>query len=269
MTAARGLAFTTPMGMVDRVHDHTANGRANTAPAFGAGLAQLFEVVLAVRDLAYRRAAVHMNLAHLAGAKKQRGVAAFARNQLDRRTGRACHLTALARLHLHVVDRRSDRNRVQLHRVARLDRRFRSAHHVVAREQILRREDITPLTVCVLDQRDVRTAIRIVFDPLDRTADAVLVALEIDDAIALLVTTALMTGGDPAVVVTAAGRALGFGQRLVRLALPQMIVADAHQTATARRCWFCLDDCHACVPGYSLVCAELFDRLTGLKAHIG
>src|SRR5450830_1705688 len=32
MTTSCGLAFTTTMWMVNRVHDHTANGRTNTAP---------------------------------------------------------------------------------------------------------------------------------------------------------------------------------------------------------------------------------------------
>jgi hypothetical protein len=52
----------------------------------------------------------------------------------------------------------------------------------------------------------VRAAVRVVLDALDRAGNAVLVALEVDDAVALLVTATLMTRGDATVVVAPAGR---------------------------------------------------------------
>jgi hypothetical protein len=58
-------------------------------------------------------------------------------------------------------------------------------------------------------------------DPLDRAFDVPQAALEIDDAIALLVTTGDAARGDMTLVVAAAGLALAFGQRLDGLALPQ------------------------------------------------
>jgi hypothetical protein len=69
--------------------------------------------------------------------------------------------------------------------------------------QALRRDDVTALTVDVAQQRDVRGAVRIVFDALDAGGDADLVALEVDDAVMLLVATTDVTRGDAAVVVAA------------------------------------------------------------------
>ena len=52
MTAFTGLAFTTTVRVVDRVHHHTANGRANTHPALDTGFTQLTQAVLFIGDLA-------------------------------------------------------------------------------------------------------------------------------------------------------------------------------------------------------------------------
>src|SRR5690606_23918812 len=57
MSSSGGLAFTTAVRMVDRVHRHTAHCRSDTPPAFRAGLAELAQVVLAVTDFAYGRTA--------------------------------------------------------------------------------------------------------------------------------------------------------------------------------------------------------------------
>src|SRR3546814_3149599 len=62
----------------------------------------------------------------------------------------------------------------------------------------------------------------VVFDPLDARRDAFLVALEVDQAIVLLVTAANMTGGDPAVMVAATGVGLALDQRRMRAALVQI-----------------------------------------------
>ena len=69
-------------------------------------------------------------------------------------------------------------------------------------------EDVALLAVFVLDQGDEARAVGVVLDRLDGGGDAVLVALEVDDAVELLVAAAAVLGGDDAVVVAAAGAAL-------------------------------------------------------------
>ena len=59
------------------------------------------------------RTTTEMNLAHLTRTQSQRCIGAFARNELRIGAGRTRHLAALARLHLDVVDDRTDRDRLQ------------------------------------------------------------------------------------------------------------------------------------------------------------
>src|SRR3546814_7080705 len=74
----------------------------------------------------------------------------------------------------------------------------------------------------VAQQRNVRGAVGIVFDPLHARRDTFLVALEVDDAVMLLVATADVAGGDPAVVVAATGPALLLEQGRMRRTLVQV-----------------------------------------------
>ena len=105
--------------------------------------------------------------------------------------------------------------------------------HRVADRQTLRRQDVGQLAVLVLDQRDEGGAVGIVFQALDHRGLVELAALEIDDAIALLVTAALPAHHDAAGIVAAALGMLAFGQRLDRAALVQARTVDQHQLALA------------------------------------
>jgi hypothetical protein len=61
---------------------------------------------------------------NLAGTQTHLGVAAFPRQQLNRRAGCACQLGAFAGHHLDAVDSGTDRYVAQWQRIARLDRRL-------------------------------------------------------------------------------------------------------------------------------------------------
>src|SRR5262249_35750256 len=199
--ALSGAAFATTVRVIHRVHRRAANGRADTAPALRTGFTELAQVVFGVADFADRRAAVGRHLAHFAGAKTQGGVRTFAGDELHRSAGTARELRALARLHLDAMHRRADRDIAQRQRVARLDRRIAAGHELVADIHALRRDDVAAFAVHVAQQRDMRSAVRVVFQTLDAAGDDFLVALEVDHAIGLLGTAALMTRGDAAIVV--------------------------------------------------------------------
>src|SRR5690606_11521595 len=94
--ALAGLASTTPVPVIDRVHDDAAHRRADAAPTDGAGLAVFTQVVFAVGNLANGRAAIDVHLAHLGGAQSDRRVHAFASGELGRAAGAASDLRALA-----------------------------------------------------------------------------------------------------------------------------------------------------------------------------
>ena len=85
---------------------------------------------------------------------------------------------------------------------------------LVAHLEAVGREDVALLAVGVVEERDARRAVGIVFDRGDRGRHADLVALEVDDAVALLVTAAAEAAGDAAVVVAAAGASAGASSRL-------------------------------------------------------
>ncbi len=118
--------------------------------------------------------------------------------------------------------------------VAGLDRRIRTRANLVARLHALRREDVATLAVRILDQRDVARAVRIVLNALDNTGDAVLVALEVDDAVLLTRTTTDVAGGDAAGVVASTRLVLVPGQRQVRTALVQVRAIDLDDRPGAR-----------------------------------
>src|SRR5690606_28895513 len=85
MTAAGRAPLAAAVRVIDRVHRDAAHSRPHAPPPLRAGLAELAEVVLVVADLADRRAAVHVHLAHLARTQPQRGVSTLACDDLDGR----------------------------------------------------------------------------------------------------------------------------------------------------------------------------------------
>jgi hypothetical protein len=76
-------------------------------------------------------------------------------------------------------------------------------------------------------------AVRVVLDALDLGRNRVLVATEIDHTVVVLVPTALVTGGDVAVVVAAGLLELGLQQRCKRLTLVQVVARNLHHATTA------------------------------------
>src|SRR5690606_4201406 len=147
MPAAGRPAPAAAVRMIDRVHRDTAHRRPDAAPALRARLAELAQIVLAVADLADRRAAAHVHLAHLARAQPDRHVRTFAGDDLHRRAGAPRDLRALAGLQLDAVHLRADRDALQRQRVARLDRRIGARLDRVAHRDALRREDVAALAV--------------------------------------------------------------------------------------------------------------------------
>src|SRR5207342_607285 len=106
--ASGGLAFTTTVRVVDRVHGHTTDGRALALPPHPAGLAPVDVGLLGVADLTDRGAAADVDEAHLAGRQAQRGARALLGDELRGVAGRAGDLGATARTQLDAVDRRTD-----------------------------------------------------------------------------------------------------------------------------------------------------------------
>src|SRR5688500_17822721 len=199
-----GLALTTTVRVVDRVHGDTADGRALALPAHAAGLAPVDVRLLGVADLADRRAAAQVDVADLAGRHAQLGVRPVLGDELDARTGGPGDLRAAARAELDVVDHGADGDVAQRQRVAGLDVRGRPADDGVALAQAVGRHDVALLAVGVVQQRDARGAVGVVLDVRDLGRHAVLVPTEVDHPVGALVPAALVTGRDAAVRVATA-----------------------------------------------------------------
>ena len=102
------------------------------------------------------------------------------------------------------MDDGADRHGAQRHRVAGLHVHLVAGHDRVAHGQALRRQDVGLLAILVFDQGDEAGAVGIIFQPLHHRRLVELAALEIDQAIALLVTAALVAHHDAAGIVAAA-----------------------------------------------------------------
>src|SRR5882724_10813920 len=207
-----GFAFAAAVRMVHRVHHDTADGGAHAEPANRPGFAEHPQIVLVVSDLADGGAAIDVDLAHFAGFQSHAGVHALARRELRGAAGTTRQLAALADFEFDVVYGAADRDVPEGKRVARLDRRIGARTDFIAGLDALRRQDVAALAVLVQHQREVRRAVRIVFQAFDDTGNPVLVTLEIHQPVALLVTAADVPRRLPAGVVAGAGAILLRGQ---------------------------------------------------------
>ena len=116
-------------------------------------------------------------------------------------------------------------------RVADENVSVRTAHDRLPDREPDRLDDVALLAVRIVDQRDAGAAVRIVLDRRHGARNPELVALEVDEPQLLLVTAAVMTHGESAGAVAAAGALLDFEQRLMRLVRRDVVVDELRRKA--------------------------------------
>src|SRR5688572_9741020 len=205
MATAGRLALAATEGVVDRVHGDAAGLGLDALPAVAAGLADLDQLGFGVADLADGGAAVDRDAAHLGARQAQGGEVAFLGHELHGRAGGAAHLGAAAGVELDGVHRGAHGDVAQRQAVAGTDLGAVPVLQGVADLHVLRGEHVALLAVEVVEEEDATVAVRVVLDGRDLGRHAVLVPLEVDDAVALLVAAALVSSGLAAVVVAATG----------------------------------------------------------------
>ncbi len=256
MTTTGGTTFTTTVRVIYRVHGNTTNGRTHTTPALGTGLAQRAQAVLRVGDLAQGCTALGQHLAHLTGTQAERHVGAFTSDQLSRSTSGASDLRPLAWLEFDTVNGRTNRDITQRQAVASLDRRIDTGNQLIASSDTFRCDDVATLAIGILQQRNVSSTVRVIFDTLDDGRNAILVAAKIDQTIVLLMTTTDVTSGDATVVVTATGFRLLLDQRCVRSAFVKLLIDHLDHKTAARGSRLAFNDCHDAPLPYSALLAK-------------
>ena len=167
-------------------------------------------------------------------------MATLASDQLYGRSSAPCHLRALARLELDAVNNATNRDITHRQGVTGTYRCRVAGLQYIASLNTLGCDNVAALAVCVHHQCDVRGTVRVVLQALYCRRDIVLVPLEIDNAVVLLVSTTNVSGGYPAVIVTATGFALLLQQGLVGSSLVQIRIGNFYLVTPASRGRFTL-----------------------------
>ena len=212
------LALAAAVRVVNRVHDRTADGRTNASPTRATGLADNDVGVLGIADLTDGGAAAEKNAAQLRRRKTQNGVPVVLTHELNGSTGGASHRSAFTGLELNRVHKRTDRNLLKCCAVAGLDVDVLYAgDNSVTDSQSLRAKDVRLRAIRIVQKRNACGAVWIVLDRSNLRGNIVLAALEVDAAILTLVSTALMTCGNAAVVIATGFFRQGLEKRLLGL----------------------------------------------------
>src|SRR5262249_46035374 len=246
VAAAGGAPLAAAHRVADRVHRGAAVVRLAAHPALAAGLAQADVHVVGVADGADRRPARRADASHLARRQRDLRPLPLAGGQGRAGPRRTAHLAAAAGLHLDVVDRHAQGDPGQRHAVADLGLAVLAADDLLPGLHPLGGQDVGPLAVLVLDQGDPGGPVGVVLDGDDGGPDAILAALEVDDAVQPLVAAAAEARADDALVVAAALLGVRLDQRLFRplLAVGQVAEVADRALTPARRRRFVFADSH-------------------------
>src|SRR4051812_28281913 len=204
--------------------------------------------------------------AHLARRQAERRHVAVLGHELNADAGRAPELAAAAGVQLDVVDDRADRHVAQRQRVADGDLRARPRRDGHPDAQAVRREDVALLAVDVVQQRDVRRAVRVVLDRGDLRRHAVLAALEVDLAVQPLGAAAAVAGGLAAVRVAPAALLEPLDEALLGLGLRDLREVGVGREAPAGAGGLRSADRHGSLPLEPLQALE--DRDLVARAHL-
>ncbi len=158
-TTNGGFTLTTTVRVVIRVHNRTADGRADTHVSLTTRLTDLDVLMVDVADLADGGHAGLGYVSQLAGGQSKKCVAVFLRHELSHVTGGSGELSAAAGIKLYVMNKGTGGDVLERKGVTGLDIRGLAGYNLVAYLQTLRRGDVRLFAVLILDQRDERGAV--------------------------------------------------------------------------------------------------------------
>ncbi len=204
MPTSGSTSLATAMGMIHRVHCNAANFRPLAKPARTPCLAQTDLFVVYVSNLTYRGITILKNHTHFTRGKFYLGIAALFCHKLGECTSTSRKLSAFSKFEFYIMNDRTKRNSFQGQSITRLNICFRTADNSIAHLQIKRGQDIPFFSIHIVEKCDSCTSIRIIFNTCDLRRNTDFISAEINDAIFLLMPSALMPGGDPTQRIPAA-----------------------------------------------------------------
>jgi hypothetical protein len=169
-----------------------------------------------IPDLSDRRATIRTNFTHLAGGQRHDRPLLGSRQKAGGRAGTAGQLSALAEVHLDIVNVHAGGDIPQRHGVAHLRFDPLSAVHNVSGSKADRRENVTFLSVRVRHKGNMTGTVGIVLDRLHCPLNAIFVALEVDPAVDPTSAAASVPHRDAPVMITPAVFGDTFTKRLFR-----------------------------------------------------
>src|SRR5699024_7637897 len=136
---------------------------------------------------------IHMYSARFSRTEAKYTVFAGTGSKLNRCARTSCELRSLPRTHFHAMNHRTLRDTCQRQCISRANWRICTRNNTTAYLDLPGRNYIASLTVCIQNQRNIGAAVWIIFQTLNSPFDAVLVALEVYDAVMLTMPAAAMT----------------------------------------------------------------------------
>ena len=192
------------------------------------------------------------NQADFAGRQADLSVIAFFRDELSRGSGGANDLAAPSGLELDIMDGRTYRDARNRHGVPDADFGAGAGDDNIADFQPDRRQNITLFAVNVVQQRDARRAVRIIFDRGDFCRDIRFIAFDVDDADKTPNAAAAMADGNASEVVAPARPFSENDKRAFRFRFRNFFEGITGFVAQARRDRFVNFNCHYSTPSKNL-----------------
>src|SRR5439155_1404102 len=211
--------FTAAVRMIHGVHGYAADRGPDAPPTRAPGLSEGFILMVEIAHLANRGHAIHGKFANFAGRQLYESDLAFLAQQLRRAACRTNDLSAAPGVELEVVHHGSRRNVLELQRIAGKNVRAFAGGNRGADFQPDGMNDVALLAIGIVQQRQVRAAIRVVLDGRHFRGHADFVATEVHLAVLFLVPAAAVPDHHFTLVVAPARTLFRLEQRLLRLLL--------------------------------------------------
>jgi len=194
------------------------------------------------------------NQPDLSGRKFDMGVLPLLRHQLTRSPRTTDDLSAFSYLQFDVVDEGPRWNIAKREGIARLDVGCGACDHFIPYLDLGRGQNISFLSVGIVEQSDSRRPIRIVLNGSHLGGNLFLVPLEINEAILPLMTSSPVPGCNPSMAVSAPPLLQRDEKALLGSRRSYLLECGNRLEPFCRRSWFIALDAHPLTPYLTFAC---------------